>query len=52
MIASSDMALGIGLRAAIMARGQKPRVIMAALRPIPRLYHGSSTAHNGRSIMA
>ena len=31
--------LGIGLRAAIMARGQMPRDIMAAQRSIPRSYH-------------
>ena len=39
MIACSGMALGIGLRAAIMAPGQSPRVIMAAQRSIPRTYH-------------
>ena len=32
MIACSGMAFGIGLRAAIMARGRRPRVIMGAQR--------------------
>ena len=35
--------LGIGLRAAIMARGRRPRVIIAALRSVPMPYHYKQT---------
>ena len=39
MVLCSVLAIGIDLCTAIIAFGLQPRVIMAALRPIPSPYH-------------